>query len=116
MTQGSASTADPQGKVETPQIDSVEMTISMGNRTERLSDQEFLLIKQLIAFREQKLSGDSLKDTLGVKPSAPDRIVEAAMVKLIRKMNALFPVFPLVRRVSRDLWMYTEVPPRKTKR
>lgn len=109
-------TAPTSEPVQTPELDSVEMTMSLGSRSERLSDREYLLLQQLIAFREQQLSGDSLKDTIGVEPSAPDRIIESAMVKLISKTNALFPTFPLIRRISRNAWIYTEVAPKRRKR
>ncbi len=101
--------------VATPELDSIEMSMSIGDRTERLSDREYLLMEQLLAFPEQQLSGESLKDTIGQKPSSPDRIIVKEMAQLIQKANALFPSFPLVRRVSRNAWLYTEVPPKKKK-
>lgn len=103
-------------EVETPVLDAIEMSMSIGSRQERLSDREYLLMEQLLAYPEQKLTGESLKDTIGQKPSAPDRIIVKEMAQLIQKANALFPAYPLVRRVSRNTWLYTEVPPKKKKR
>lgn len=101
--------------VETPELDAIDVSMSIGHRRERLSDREYLLMEQLLAFPEQMLSGESLKDTIGQKPSAPDRIIVKEMAQLIQKANALFPTFPLVRRVSRNTWLYTEIPPKKKK-
>jgi len=95
-----------------PKLDSVAMTMTLGDRMERLSEQDYLLLQQLIAFREQKLTTDSLKDMLALETATPDRVIEAAMTRLIRKTNALHPRYPLVRRVSCDTWLYTDVPPK----
>ncbi len=100
----------------TPSLDAIEMTMTLGSRCERLLEHEYLLLEQLISFKEQTQTGETLKDTLGMKHSAPDRIIRAAMSRLIQKTNALHPTFPLIRKIDADLWIYTEVAPKKKRR
>ena len=87
----------------------------LDGRSERLSEQEYLLLQQLIAFKEQQLTGETLKETIDLPANAPDRVIEKMMIQLIRKTNALFPAFPLIRRQSRNVWLYSEVAPKKKK-
>lgn len=91
------------------------MTMTLLGRTERLLEHEYLLLEQLIAFREQSLTGENLKDAMGLVNEAPDRLVRAAMGRLIRKANALHPSFPLVRQVQPNAWIFTETAPKKKK-
>ena len=95
-------------------LDAVDMTVSCGSHTERVSEDEFLLLEQMIRFAEQPLRRESLMSSLtSVESWAPDRVLNQSMQQLIRKVNVLHPPFPLLRRLSKDAWVYTQIAPKK---
>ncbi len=102
------------GSVQRPVLDEFESTASVDNRSESLSRAEFEMLAQLLRYPEQPLPRDSLKRVAGAEDSSlPDRKLDAWMRSLIRKTNALSPAFPLVRFVSPDSYIYSEIPPRR---
>ncbi len=96
-------------------LDSVELTARSGISIERLSDAEYCLLEQLLSFPEKALQTESLQETLsGVEGASGTRSdTEKKLRKLIATVNALHPAFPLVRRLGKDTWIYTEVKPLK---
>lgn len=98
-------------------LDALEATASRNNVVERLSEIEFQLLEHLLRFNEQPLGRESLTSVMqGEDGWVPDRILNQRMATLIRKINVLHPDFPLVRRLSTDVWLYTEKPPKKKPR
>lgn len=99
------------------ELDAVEMTVTQGTLVERLSEDEFLLLEQMIRFSEQPLRRESLMSTLTSSEHwVPDRVLNQRMQQLIRKVNVLHPRFPLLRRLATDVWIYTQVAPKKKRR
>lgn len=96
-------------------LDSVELTAHCGTSVERLSYAEYLLLEQFLSFPEKPLQTDSLQETLpGVDGAHRTRSdTEKKLRKLMATVNALHPAFPLVRRLGKDTWIYTEVKPLK---
>ena len=114
---------------ETPKLDAVDMTARANGNCERLSDVEFLLLEQLLRYPEHPVSRVSLTTVIvdqlasrataqsAAMPAPPmsDRMVDKLMLGVMQKTNALFRAYPLVRRIGRDSWIYTEVAPRRRK-
>lgn len=101
---------------ETPKLDSVEMTATANGTSERLSEIDYLILEQLLRYKEQPVNRISIASTLGDEAQElPDRVIDKAMLRVMQKTNALYNTFPLVRRINRDSWIYTEVAPKKRK-
>jgi len=87
---------------------------AFGQRYEALSPIEFEILSQLLRFPEEPLSRDALKRAAGNDDdSIADRKLDAWLNGLIRKTNILWPLFPVVRFVSPDSYVYSEKPPKK---
>lgn len=92
------------------------MTATLGQRVESLSALEFEILSQLLRYPEEPLSRDALKRAAGFDDdTVPDRRLDAWLNVLIRKMNVLWPLFPVVRFVLPDHYVYSEKAPRKKK-
>lgn len=97
-----------------PQLDELESKASLGQRTEMLSSKEFEILSQLLRYPEEPLSRDALKRAAGFDDgSVPDRKLDAWLNTLIIKMNALWPLFPVIRFVTPDHYVYSEKPPKR---
>jgi len=97
-----------------PELDELELKATLGQRTEALSSVEFEILSQLLRYPEEPLSRDALKRAAGFEDdSVPDRKLDAWLNLLIRKMNVLWPLFPVVRFVMPDHYVYSEVAPKK---
>ena len=97
-----------------PSLDEFESLATLGQRSEMLSAMEFEIMSQLLRYPEEPLTRDALKRAAGYDDdSIPDRKLDAWLNVLIRKMNVLWPLFPMVRFVSPDSYMYSEKPPKK---
>lgn len=98
----------------TPVLREFESTASTQGRIEKLSPVEFELLSQLMRYPEQVVRRESLKHISGADDTqVSDRKLDNWMRALIRKTNALYPEFPLVRFSPPDGYLYTEVPPPK---
>jgi DNA-binding response OmpR family regulator len=105
--------ADP---FPTPVLKAFESTASSQGRVEKLTTVEFSLLAQLLRYPEQIIQRESLKHISGVEDQLiSDRKLDQWMRNLIRKTNALYPDFPVVRFAPPDGYVYTEVPPPKKK-
>lgn len=97
-----------------PQLDEFEMTATLGQRIESLSALEFEILSQLLRYPEEPLSRDALKRAAGFdNDTVPDRKLDAWLNTLIRKMNVLWPLYPVVRFVTPDHYVYSEKRPVK---
>lgn len=97
-----------------PILDEFESQATLGQRTEMLSAIEFEILAQLLRYPEEPLSRDALKRAAGFDDdSIPDRKLDAWLNTLIKKMNVLWPLFPVVRFVTPDHYVYSEKPPKK---
>ncbi len=95
-----------------PQLDEFEMTATLGQRIESLSALEFEILSQLLRYPEEPLSRDALKRAAGFdNDTVPDRKLDAWLNTLIRKMNVLWPLYPVVRFVTPDHYVYSEKRP-----
>lgn len=102
---------------ETPKLDSVDMTVTANGVTERLSEIDYLLLEQLLRYKEQPVNRISIASTVGDdSQELPDRVIDKAMLRVMQKTNATYQEFPLVRRLTRDSWIYTEAPPKRNAR
>ncbi len=101
----------------TPVLKEFESTASTQGRSEKLSAIEFELLAQLIRYPEQVVRRESLKSVSGLDDQQiSDRKLDTWMRGVIRKTNALYPEYPLVRFSPPDGYLYTEVPPPKKKK
>lgn len=99
---------------KTPVLNEFESTAAVDNRIEKLSAREFEILSQLMRYPEQPIRRDSLKRVAGVDDdSLSDRKLDAWMTALVRKTNVLCPLFPVVRFLPPDSYIYTELPPKK---
>ena len=97
-----------------PQLDEFELTATLGQRCESLSALEFGILLQLLRYPEEPLSREELKRAAGFdEDSVPDRKLDSWLKSLIQKMNVLWPLFPIVRFVMPDHYVYSEKAPRK---
>jgi len=97
-----------------PVLDEFEHTATLGQRRESLSAMEFEILSQLLRYPEEPLSREDLKRAAGFDDgTVADRKLDAWLNKLIRKMNVLWPLFPVVRFVTPDHYVYSEKAPRK---
>ncbi len=98
-----------------PRLDELELTATLGQREESLTALEYEILAQLIRYPEEPLSRDALKRAAGFDgDSVPDRKLDAWLNSLIQKMNLLWPLFPVVRFVMPDHYVYSEkAPPKK---
>jgi len=82
-----------------------------------MSETEFEILSQLLRYPEEPLSRDALKRAAGFdEESVPDRKLDAWLNLLIRKMNVLWPLFPVVRFVMPDHYVYSETAPKRKPR
>ena len=101
-------------KFPTPVLNELESTATSQGRVEKLSRIEFEMLSQLLRYPEQPVGRESLKHVSGVDDSTiSDRKLDRWMSALIRKTNALYPVFPVVRFSPPDGYVYTESPPKR---
>lgn len=99
---------------ETPKLDSVNLTASANGRTERLTEMDYLILEQLLRYREQPVSRASIASIMGDdQQHLPDRVIDKTMLRVMQRTNALYSAYPLVRRLARDSWIYTEIAPRR---
>jgi len=97
-----------------PLLDELERKATLGQRSEALSETEFEILSQLLRYPEEPLSRDALKRAAGFDDdSVPDRKLDAWLNLLIRKMNVLWPLFPVVRFVVPDHYVYSETAPKR---
>jgi len=97
-----------------PALDELESKATLGQRSEMLSAREFEILSQLLRYPEEPLSRDALKRAAGYDDdTVPDRRLDAWLNGLMRKMNVLWPLFPAVRFVAPDSYVYTEMAPRR---
>ena len=97
-----------------PVLNEFESTATADSRVEKLSPKEFEVLSQLLRYPEEVIPRESLKRVAGVDDgSMSDRKLDALMKALIRKTNVLCPLFPVVRFVPPDGYVYTEQPPKK---
>lgn len=100
-----------------PLLDELELKATLGQRSEALSEAEFEILSQLLRYPEEPLSRDALKRAAGFdEESVPDRKLDAWVNLLIRKLNVLWPLFPVVRFVAPDHYMYSEKAPKRKSR
>ncbi len=98
----------------TPKINEFEMTASSDGRQEKLTPVEFELLSQLLRYPEEVVGRESLKQVSGApEGSVSDRKLDRWMSALIRKTNALYPAFPVVRFSPPDGYVYTESAPKR---
>ncbi len=97
-----------------PELDELELTATLGQRRESLSGLEFEILSQLLRYPEEPLSREALKRAAGFDDgSIADRKLDAWLNGLIQKLNVLWPLFPVVRFVTPDHYVYSERAPRK---
>lgn len=105
------------------ELDAVECVARLGSRSEALSSVELQLLELFLSYREQSVYRHSMTDVVrhcGLQPAegydrVADRVVDQAVARLIRKTLALHPEFPLIRRLGRDEWRFSVLPPPKRK-
>jgi len=90
------------------------MTVSANGRTERLSETDYLVLEQLLRYCEEPVSRASIASIVGDEAQQlPDRVIDKIMLRVMHRTNALYSAFPLVRRVGRDSWIYSEIAPKQ---
>jgi len=90
------------------------MTVTANGRTERLSETDYLVLEQLLRYQEQPVSRTSIANIVGDEAQQlPDRVIDKIMLNVMQRTNALYSAFPLVRRLTKDSWIYTEIAPKR---
>ncbi len=97
-----------------PILDELESTATLGQRCESLSEREFEILSQLLRYPEEPLSRDTLKRATGADDdSVADRKLDTWLKMVMRKTDVLWPLFPIVRFVPPDSYVYSEKAPVK---
>ncbi len=97
-----------------PVLDELESTATLGQRCEMLSEMEFEILSQFLRYPEEPLSRDALKRAAGFEDgSVADRKLDAWVNVLSRKMNVLWPLFPVIRFVEPDSYVYSQTAPKR---
>jgi len=88
----------------------------MEGRTEVFQLVDFALLQMLMRYPDEAMSREELKRCFIETPEGvSDRRLDTAMRRVMQKMSALWPLYPLVTFVLEDCYVYSESPPKRRK-
>jgi len=100
--------------LQTPKLDNYEQSATLQGRVEVFREVDFKLLQSLMRYPDERQSREELKRCFD-RPAqeVSDRQLDTAMRRVMQKMLALWPAYPLVKFEWDDSYVYSEKAPRK---